>query len=181
MQLGIRRKVGIELLVLIFLTSIFLLLFPIRPVALDLSLAGVALAMIGLTKGYSKSIWRSVGSEPPPNHIARCVAVTARVSMPPLLVFLIIGFGIGFKDGGWPKALHRVFDWHLLAVFCLYAAWALLQQTLFQFYLLGRLCVLLPRVSPLIVCTFNGIVYGLVHLPDVWTTLATVLGVLFGV
>jgi membrane protease YdiL (CAAX protease family) len=54
--------------------------------------------------------------------------------------------------------------WHFLMTLCFYVAWALLQQTLFQFYLLGRLRALLPFASPMLLSTINGTAYGLVHL-----------------
>ena len=52
--------------------------------------------------------------------------------------------------------------------------WALMQQTLLQFYLLGRLLALLPKqylFAPIII---TGSCFGLVHLPDVWTASVTV-------
>ena len=79
---------------------------------------------------------------------------------------LAIGLALGHADGGW----------HILVAAALYAAWALLQQTLFQFYLLGRLRTLL-RPSAAILCT--GSAYALVHLPDPWITLVTVFAGIF--
>jgi membrane protease YdiL (CAAX protease family) len=50
---------------------------------------------------------------------------------------------------------------------------ALLQQTLLQFYLLGRLLALFPKRHPVVPITITGVGFALVHLPDVWA-LATI-------
>jgi membrane protease YdiL (CAAX protease family) len=50
-----------------------------------------------------------------------------------------------------------------------------MQQTLFQFYLLGRLLVLFPKNKPAWPVVITGLGFSLVHLPDVWTTLVTAL------
>jgi hypothetical protein len=60
-------------------------------------------------------------------------------------------------------------NWHLALVFLLYLPWALLQQFLFQFYLLGRFLTLLPTPVAVFV---TGITYSLVHLPEVSVALA---------
>jgi hypothetical protein len=54
----------------------------------------------------------------------------------------------------------------LAASVALYIPWAAVQQTLFQFYLHGRLRALLRSASPLLPCALTGTCYGLVHLPD---------------
>lgn len=48
----------------------------------------------------------------------------------------------------------------------LYFPWALVQQTIFQFYFLGRLRALMPMLPPGLLAAVNGVAYGLVHLPD---------------
>ena len=50
-----------------------------------------------------------------------------------------------------------------------------MQQTLFQFYLLGRLLALFPKNQTFAAVTITGIGYSLVHLPDVWTSFATAI------
>src|SRR5205814_1468305 len=72
-------------------------------------------------------------------------------------------------------ALHRVFNWRMLAAFACYLPWALMQQTLFQFYLLGRLLALFPKGHRIVPMAITGIGIGLMHLPDIWTTLVTVV------
>jgi membrane protease YdiL (CAAX protease family) len=61
-----------------------------------------------------------------------------------------------------------------LAEFGCYIPWALMQQTLLQFYLLGRLLVLFPKRLLWVPLTITAICFGLVHLPDMWTALVVV-------
>jgi membrane protease YdiL (CAAX protease family) len=83
----------------------------------------------------------------------------------------------------WTRAGHRRADawmrlWQpgLAAALALFVPWALLQQTLFQFYLQGRLRVLLGSAPPLVSAVLTGILYGAVHWPDVEVTVLTVGG-----
>ena len=48
-----------------------------------------------------------------------------------------------------------------------------MQQTLFQFYLLGRLLALFPKNQAAWPILITGLGYSLVHLPDIWTTAVT--------
>jgi len=93
-----------------------------------------------------------------------------------VLVFFGIALSIGYAQGGWSTAIPRISNWHILLAICFYFPWALLQQTLFQFYLLGRLRTIFPAPVA-IICT--GMSYALVHLPDVWTTLASAVAGIF--
>jgi len=69
----------------------------------------------------------------------------------------------------------RVGIWRILLAVAFYLPWALLQQTLFQFYLFGRLLTLLP---PRLAVTCTALAYGLVHLPDpVLSTCAAMAGI----
>lgn len=142
---------------------------------MDLALAGFALLCIGLSVRYTrKVIW---AASPPPvveNRFNRSLGFTLWVTLPTALVFLVIGGFLAYKAGGWPAVGNRVFTWRILAAFGFYLGWALMQQTLFQFYLLGRLLALFPKRHPLVSVVITGIAFSLVHLPDVWTMLATI-------
>jgi hypothetical protein len=70
---------------------------------------------------------------------------------------------------------HHVSYVNLVLAFCLYFPWALLQQSIFMIYLLGRLRVVFAWASPLMLAGLNGMAYGLVHLPDVRLAAVTVL------
>jgi hypothetical protein len=97
------------------------------------------------------------------------------ITVPPSLLFFLIGGIVAYKGGGWPAVAERVFNWRIPAAFGCYLPWALMQQVLLQFYLLGRLLALFPKQLRLVTMLITGICFGLVHLPDVWTALVTVL------
>lgn len=170
----VRRKVAWELGIIAVLATAFLFLFPKRSPFVDMALAGVALVCLGLSAGYTKeAIW---AASPPPvteNRLKRCLVVTFWVTTPTAVLLLLIGMVLAYRDGGWPVAVGRVFNWRILVAFGCYLPWALVQQTLFQFYLLGRLLTLFPsnRSMPAVIVT--GLCFSLVHLPDVWTALVT--------
>ena len=58
----------------------------------------------------------------------------------------------------------------------MYLPWALLKQTLFQFYLLGRVCTLCQSFHPLAQSLLNGLIFGLVHTSDIRIALVAALG-----
>lgn len=170
----VRKKVALELGIIAALTTVFLLLFPRRNPFVDVALAGFAVLCLGLSAGYTKKVvW---AASPPPvteNRLKRCLVVTLWVTIPTAVLFLLIGMVLGYRDGGWPAATSRALNWRILAAFGCYLPWALMQQTLFQFYLLGRLLALFPKSQPLPAVIITGLSFSLVHLPDVWTSLVT--------
>lgn len=168
----LRTQAALELLTLGMLTTIFLFLFPQRSTVAEMSLALFALALLALNARFTKNV---VWAQFPPrgkksNRLRNCLVKTMAMTLSVALVFLGSGIAIGYSQDGWQTALRRVSNWHILIAICIYFPWALLQQTLFQFYLLGRLRTLLPT-SVAVACT--GVAYGLVHLPDLWDVLAT--------
>ena len=174
--MSVRAKVAAELSVIALLTTIFLLLFPKRSPAVDVALAGLALVCLALSARYTKRvIWAAVSPPVAENRVKRCVVVTLWITVPPALLFLLIGGIVAYQGGGWPGVAHRVFHWSILAAFGCYLPWALMQQTLLQFYLLGRLLALLPTRVRWVPFLITGMCFGLVHLPDVWTALMTVV------
>jgi len=170
----VRKKVALELGIIAALTTVFLLIFPRRNPLVDVALAGFALVCLGLSVGYTKRVvW---AASPPPiaeNRLKRCLVVTLWVTIPAVVIFLLIGTFLGYRGGGWSAVAGRVFNWRILAAFGCYLPWALMQQTLFQFYLLGRLLALFPTSQPLPAVILTGLCFSLVHLPDVWTSLVT--------
>jgi hypothetical protein len=173
--MSVRAKVIVELSVITVLTTIFLLLFPKRNPLVDVALAGFALMCIALSARYTKNvIWAAC---PPPvadNRLKRGLKVTLWITVPVAMLFFLIGGIVAYQNGGWPAVGSRICNWRILAAFGCYLPWALVQQTLLQFYLLGRLLVLFPKQLLLVPFIFTGTCFGLVHLPDVWTALATV-------
>lgn len=173
--MSVRAKVALELVIIAVLATVFLVLFPRRSPLLDVALAGFALLCIVLSAGYTKRVIWAVS--PPPvaeNRFKRCLAVTFWVTVPPALLFLVIGGVIAYNDGGWPAAARRMFNWRMLAAFGCYLPWALMQQTLLQYYLLGRLLALFPKQYLGVPIIITGACFGLVHLPDVGTASVTI-------
>src|SRR2546428_1150587 len=174
---GVRGKVAAELAIIAVLATVFLLLFPRRNPAVDVGLAAFALALIGLSARYTKQVvWSVSPASVTHERLKRCLTVTFWITVPAALAFLLIGAIVGYKTGGgWPAAANRVLNWRILAAFGCYLPWALMQQTLLQFYLLGRLLALFPKRYLFAPILITGTCFGLVHLPDVWTALVTVV------
>jgi hypothetical protein len=171
---GLRRKVVLEMGVLCILTTLFLILFPKRPPLVDIALAGVALLGVAASVPYTREkIWRVFPERPIDHRWKRCCTVVLWVTIPSVLIFLAIGGLLAYRNGGWPDVRARIFDPRILAVFGVYLLWALMQQALFQFFLLGRLLVLSPARMPALAILLTGICISLVHLPDLPTTIAT--------
>lgn len=172
-----RRRTAVELLILALLSTGFLTLFPHRPIYVDLALALLALALVLLNAGYTSTrIWGLV-----PLHAGRtdwrpCVFVTLTLTGLVVLVFLLIGAEIGYQGADWPGVKARILHPYLPTAVLLYLPWAMVQQTLFQFYLLGRVCTLCPSLHPLTQSLLNGLVFGVVHTTDIWIPLLAALG-----
>ncbi|MGH7324489.1 MAG: CPBP family intramembrane glutamic endopeptidase [Candidatus Rokuibacteriota bacterium] len=164
---SIRRRVAVELVALAVLTLGYLVVLPRRPVGLDAGLALFALALVGLTaRETRRRIWG-----PPPGSTRERLRHSATHMLVGTAAVMLLFAVVGALAGG--CSLLRP----TLAVgLVLFVPWALAQQTLFQFYLLGRLRALLPRASPVTLAILNGILYGLVHLPEWDVTLLTMVG-----
>jgi membrane protease YdiL (CAAX protease family) len=172
----VRQKVAIELGILGFLAVTFLLLFPRRNPWTDIALAGFALLGIGASARYTKNvIWAASPPLQSQNQFKDSVRVTLWITIPTAIVFFLIGGFIAYRAGGWPTVSERFLDWRILALLIGYVGWALIQQTLFQFYLLGRLLALFPKNQPFWPVLIVGLGFSLVHLPDVWTALVTAI------
>jgi hypothetical protein len=173
--MSVRGKVVLELGIIAVLTTVFILLFPKRSPAVDVALAGFALVCLGVSSRYTKQVVWAASQPPVAEHrVRRCLTATFWVTVPPALLFLVIGGFIASRDGGWPAVASRVFNWRILAAFGCYLPWALMQQTLLQFYLLGRLLALFPEGVRFVPMVITGACFGSVHLPDVWTAMVTV-------
>ncbi len=172
MEQSLKRRLLTELLLLGVLTIIFLVVFPKRSIYIDGLLALFALSLITLNARFTKnSVWVQF---PPKDDLGtrkrRSYILAATFTIPAILAFAGIGLTLGYREFGWEGAWTRLSNWHLPVAFLLYLPWALLQQFLFQFYLLGRLLTLFP--SPVAVFA-TGMAYSLVHLPEVSIALAT--------
>jgi membrane protease YdiL (CAAX protease family) len=178
--MSLRSRVAAELGILAVLTALFLWLFPVRPTGVDVGLALFALTLIGASSRFTRDrIWSRFPPLRGRPDRRRSYALVMTVTAAAALVLLAIGAGIARRDGGGAAVEARLLSPAPLLALGLYLPWALLQQTLFQFYLLGRLRVLFPADSPAPPIVLTGMAYSLVHLPDPWLTAVTAAGGIF--
>ena len=163
-----QRRAAVELLILGLLATAFLALFPHRPISVDLVLALLASALVFLNARYTSThIWGLVPLQAGGTDWWPGVLVTMTLTVLVMLVFLLIGAATGYEGADWPGVKARIIHPYIPTAMLLYLPWALLQQTLFQFYLLGRLCTLCPSFHPLAQSLLNGLIFGLVHTSDI--------------
>ena len=168
----LRRRVLVELCTLGLATIVFLLLFPNRAMAVNVGLA--ALALIGLIANRrftQDQIW---------SRFPVCLDRSTRLKKSSLAVSVLTGVGVlgcliaaavlGYGEDGWSGVTRRLSNPNILIAITLYLPWALLQQALFQFYLLGRLLVIQRAWIAIVIA---GLAYSLVHLPHIGVSIAT--------
>jgi membrane protease YdiL (CAAX protease family) len=172
MEHSLKPRLLTELLVLGVLTIIFLVVFPKRSIYIDGLLALLALSLILWNARFTRqSVWVQFPlRDDLRTRLRRSYTLAGIFTIPLILAFAAIGLALGYRELGWEGGWARLSNWHLALVFLLYLPWALLQQFLFQFYLLGRLLTLLPAPAAVFA---TGITYSLVHLPEVSVALAT--------
>lgn len=172
----LRPRVAIELAVLAVFTTLYLVLMPARHPWIDVGLALGGLGLVGLSARETRErIW---GRPMPPRtqRLRRAMIEMTLVTVPALLFFGLYGAWERYSEHrDWGAVAARLFHPNLLLALTLYIPWALAQQTLFQFYLHGRLRLLLP-LPPLLVSLANGLLFGAVHLPDRDVALLTAAG-----
>jgi membrane protease YdiL (CAAX protease family) len=154
----LRRRVATELALISAGAALFLRFGP-HDLFVYLGLASLAGAAVALSaKQTRERIW---GPVPLPRavRLRRSAAHLAVLTLPVALLLLACGL---YLYG--PSVLRL----GVLFTFAFYLPWALLQQTLFQFYLLGRLRVLFPLASPLLLSVVDGLLYGMTHFPSGW-------------
>jgi membrane protease YdiL (CAAX protease family) len=172
-----QRRAAVELLILGLLATAFLALFPHRPISVDLVLALLASALVFLNARYTSThIWGLVPLQAGRTDWWPCVLITMALTVLVMLAFLLIGVATGYQGAHWPGAKARILHPYIPTAMLLYLPWALLQQTLFQFYLLGRVCTLCPSLHPLAQSLVNGLVFGAVHPIDIWILLLATAG-----
>lgn len=179
--LVLRVRIAAELGVLAVATTLLLIFLPreMRNTATYVGLALVGLGLIGFTARETRErIWG-----PPESaefdRVRRCAIGMTLFTVPPVFVFLVFGAAMRYLDFWLPPGGCSMLSLNFLFAVVCYLPWALLQQTLFQFYLLGRLRALLPFSSPLQLSLINGVLYGLVHLPNWPVAAVTIAGGFF--
>jgi membrane protease YdiL (CAAX protease family) len=160
--------VAFELATIAVLTSVYLVVVSERPVWIDAGLGLVAVVFVAATARKTREeIWTPLATEQRERlrRSSRHMLVgTSGVA----LLFAIIG--------RWTGRAEPLFTATMLAALVPFTLWATLQQVLFQFYLLGRLRILIPAAPPFALAAVNGLLFGAVHLPDVELTVLTSVG-----
>jgi hypothetical protein len=171
-----RGKVARELLILAALSVSFLLLFPKRPIIVDMTLACLALGLVLLNaKSIRAGAWHPLRPEVGIGWWC-CLRRTMIPTAFAMLVFLLIGTLIGYQGAGWPGARARILHPHMPMAIIFYLPWAMVQQVLFQFYLLGRIRVLCPSLPSLYLAALNGLAFALAHMTNPWIVAMAALG-----
>lgn len=155
--MDLRRRAALELAVLAVATPLFLVLVPERPVAVDLGLAAAALAFIALGRQETR---RRIWSDTIPGDLRRRAH---RALATATLVGLGLMAALGVLLG---RRTDAMFPVTFVATVALFAPWAWLQQALFQFYLLGRVRLLLRGVGDVAVVGVTGVLFAAVHAPQ---------------
>jgi membrane protease YdiL (CAAX protease family) len=153
------------------LTALYLTLLPTRPMGLDVGLAVLALAGVGLTARETRERFWGRPSAPAAARLRHSAFHILGGSAAVALLFAGWRMAVGSAEAG---VLGDLFRPTLLAALVLFLPWAAAQQTLFQFYLLGRLRALWPGAPPAALAALNGLFFGLVHVPEWDLALATV-------
>lgn len=161
---ALRRRIAFELSLLAVLTPLFLCYAPRRS-SLFILLAVVFLIFILADAKHTRErVWgapRATATERRRHAATAMFLFTGPVALGLILV---------------SAASHREIPYaKLLAACAIYFPWALAQQSIFQFYLLGRLRALAPRASSNLLSLGTGTAYGLVHVPDTSLMLLTAI------
>jgi len=184
---SLRGRLAVELGVILALTGLFLYVtteLKIRSTVLYVGMALIGFALVGLNRRETvERIW-GPPDYPVFDRLRRSAVNVSFFTVPTIIGFFFIGLSGRYFGAPWlADEAVPMFSLHFFIAMCFYLPWALLQQTLFQFYLLGRFRALLPFASPLFLATVNGILYGLVHLgpswPEVGVTVVTIIGGVF--
>lgn len=152
-----RRRAFLELAVLAVAAPLLLVLVPERPVLVDVGLAVLALVFIALGRHETR---RRVWSDHPPESARRRAH---RVLAAATLAALVLVAAAGLVAG---RAVDGTIVAASLVTVGLFAPWAWLQQAMFQFYLLGRLRLLLPGAGDLVVAGVDGVLFAALHAPQ---------------
>ncbi|TKS61884.1 MAG: hypothetical protein EWM72_00009 [Nitrospira sp.] len=172
-----QRRVACELLILGLLSTAFLVLVPRRPIYVDVGLGLLGLSLVLLNATYTRTqVWGQWSLEVERAGWQHCVRVTMLLTIVAILVFLLMGVAIGYQGAGWPGVAARILHPKIPFAILLYLPWTLIQQTLFQFYLLGRLRMLCPVRHPLVPSALSGLIFGAVHVSDIGVASLTALG-----
>ncbi len=159
----------LELTALGLLTLLFVATFSVRPPYVDFALAGAAVTLIAASARRSRQLWAlaPVPAAPGPRAAWQLAGGFTVLSL-----VVLAGTGVIVARVAGEPWQPRFLNWHFALAAPVYLLWALLQQYIFQFYLLGRLLrvVTLRLAIPLLASAFAA-----VHFPRWPVMLATVV------
>jgi membrane protease YdiL (CAAX protease family) len=164
-----RQSVAIELAAIGAAALIFVATFRVRPAYVDFALAGVAVALIAASARRSRRLWDAAAPAPRAGADRDAWLVSGAFTAAALVVLVALAAWNAPRNG--TTLLARVSNWHVVAAMALYFSWALLQQYIFQRYLLGRLLQLLPPAAAVAV---TALAFSSVHFPR-WPVMALVV------
>lgn len=159
---AVRRRIAFELALLAICTPLFLR-YASRDSALYITLAALFGGYIFLTRQHTRDVVWGPAAEPHAQRLRHTLIWVGGFTALNLAAF--VAWGI------WQARPLLPGQW-LLAL-ALYFAWALMQQLIFQFYLHGRLRLLLPWGQPWLPAALSAAAYGAVHYPDTGLMLLT--------
>ena len=163
-----RRTVALELLAIGVAAAIFVATFRVRPAYVDFALAGIAVVLIAASARRSRRFWDAAPLVPGGGASRRAWLQSGAFTAVALLVLVTLAV---FTTGSRSELAARASNWHLAVALPLYFAWGLLQQYIFQRFLLGRLLQLLPPAAAI---ALTAIAFASVHFPR-WPVMALVL------
>jgi membrane protease YdiL (CAAX protease family) len=163
-----RQSVALELAAIGAAALVFVATFRVRPAYVDFALAGVAVVLISASAARSRRLWDAAPLVPGEMASRRAWLASGAFTAAALLV--LIGLAVWTADASGATLAARASNWHLAVAALLYFPWALLQQYIFQRYLLGRLLQLLPTAAAIAV---TALAFSSVHFPR-WPVMALV-------
>jgi len=163
-----QRSVILELAIIGALALVFVATVQVRPAYVDFALAGAAVALIVSSTRRSRRLWALAPTPPAPS--ARAAWQVAG-GFTALALVVLAGAGVIVAYVAGEPWQPRFLNWHFALAAPVYLLWGLLQQYIFQFYLLGRLLqvVALRFAIPIAACAFAA-----VHFPR-WPVMLAVL------
>lgn len=164
-----RRSVALELAAIGAAALIFVATLRVRPPWVDFALAGIAVVLIAASERRSRRLWDAAAPAPRPS--ARRGAWLASGAFTAAALLVLVALAAWTASRGGPPLLERASNWHIVAAIPAYVAWALLQQYIFQRYLLGRLLQLLP---PAAAAAVTALAFSSVHFPR-WPVMVLVV------
>jgi membrane protease YdiL (CAAX protease family) len=163
-----RAGIALELAAVLVLAALFVAFFRVRAGYVDVALALAALGLIAASTRRTQALWsRLPRGAPAARNAWRDMGVFTGIVVG---VLLVAGAWIGYSADGLAGAVRRVATWHFAVACVLYLPWALLQQFIFQVYLLGRLLWLAPyRLA----VPLAALAFSMVHFPRTPVMLGT--------